>query len=232
MKMKKNYSFLILFLFCSLFTMAQDKIHKKNGEILEAKVTEVGTTEIKYKIFTDQAGPVYTIEKEQIIKIIYESGRVENYQLSADSTKTKFSIHTEKRAQNVFVELLGQGLLFSANYDTRFSNKRNGIGGRAGIGYISADGSSIITVPVSLNYLLGNGKNFFEVGLGATYVGVESDQIGLFDEDDSAVIGTMSFMYRLQPVGSGFSFRGGLTPVFTSEGFIPYYAGISLGYTF
>jgi len=34
------------------------------------------------------------------------------------------------------VELGGQGLLLTANYDTRFGNSRNGLGGRAGIGYI------------------------------------------------------------------------------------------------
>lgn len=58
------------------------------------------------------------------------------------------------RAQNVFVEVLGQGLLFTANYDTRFSNKRDGIGGRVGIGYLAVDGDHVTTVPIGLNYLL------------------------------------------------------------------------------
>ncbi len=40
-----------------------------------------------------------------------------------------------KRAQNVFIEVLGQGLALTANYDTRFTNKRDGIGGRIGIGH-------------------------------------------------------------------------------------------------
>jgi len=34
-----------------------------------------------------------------------------------------------KRAQNIFVELGGQGLTFTANYDSRFSNRRDGLGG-------------------------------------------------------------------------------------------------------
>jgi len=137
------------------------------------------------------------------------------------------------RAQNVFVELGGQGLLFTVNYDTRFSNKRNGIGGRVGIGYLAASGDHLTTIPVGINYLLGKGKNFFEVGLGATYIGAGgNDSSLLFDENTSNVVGTMSFSYRLQPIESGFSFRAGFTPVFNGDFFVPYYAGISLGYTF
>jgi hypothetical protein len=138
------------------------------------------------------------------------------------------------RAHNVFVEVGGQGLLFTANYDTRFGNRRNGLGGRIGIGYIAADGDNATTIPVSLNYLLGNsGKHFFEVGLGATVLATGgSDDSFFFDDNESNVIGTMSFSYRLQPVNSGFAFRAGLTPVFNSDFFLPYYGGLSLGYTF
>jgi hypothetical protein len=137
------------------------------------------------------------------------------------------------RAQNVFIELGGQGLLVTANYDTRFSNKRNGIGGRVGIGYIASGGDHLTTIPICLNYLLGKGRNFFEVGLGVTYVAASgNDSSILFDENTSNVVGTMSFSYRLQPISSGFSFRAGITPIFNGDFFFPYYAGLSLGYTF
>ncbi|MEO8793907.1 MAG: hypothetical protein ABI390_00500 [Daejeonella sp.] len=137
------------------------------------------------------------------------------------------------RAQNVFVEVGGQGLLFTANYDTRFGNRRDGLGGRVGIGYISADGDNATTIPLSLNYLLGKENKFFEIGLGATILATSgNDDSFLFDGNDSNVIGTMSFSYRVQPVDKGFSFRAGLTPIFNTSFFLPYYAGLSLGYTF
>lgn len=146
-----------------------------------------------------------------------------NAQQKADSSATT-------RAQNVYVELLGQGILLSANYDTRFSNKRNGIGGRIGIGYIAGGGDNVTTIPIGLNYLLGKGKSFFEIGLGVTYFsGKLNDDI--FDLKFKNFVGTTSFSYRLQPVNSGFSFRGGLTPIFGSGYFYPFY-GLSLGYTF
>lgn len=199
---------------------SQDKIYKKDGTVLEAKVTEVGSSEIKYKAFANLNGPVYTISKESILKIVYENGNIETYNIIEVALE-------EKRAQNIYVELAGQGLVFTANYDTRFSNKRNGLGGRIGIGAIGGGGDNLVTIPVSLNYLLGEGKNFFEIGLGATYANAS-----FLDSNGSTVFGTMSFMYRLQPIKSGFSFRGGFTPIFNADVFIPYYAGISLGYTF
>ncbi len=61
---------------------AQDKIYKKGGEIVEATITEVGTDEIKYKIFRSTDGPVYTIEKARILKVVYQNGRTEVYQSS------------------------------------------------------------------------------------------------------------------------------------------------------
>ncbi|TKC00848.1 hypothetical protein [Pedobacter cryophilus] len=228
--MKKLIYLSILFVFLGfLNASAQDKIYKTNGEVIEAKVTEVGATEVKYKVFANLNGPVYTLTKQQIIKVVYEGGKVETYEVIQEASLPKAE---EKRAQNVFVEFLGQGLLFTANYDTRFSNKRNGIGGRIGIGAIGGDGDTFVSIPVSLNYLLGEGKNLFEIGVGATYASISGNSDSIFSEGGDTVIGTMSFMYRLQPVKSGFSFRGGFTPIFTSEGFIPYYAGLSLGYTF
>jgi len=146
--------------------------------------------------------------------------------------RTSLSTGDQSRAQNVFVEIGGQGLLFTANYDTRFSNRRNGIGGRAGIGYLSLDGDNITTIPIGLNYLLGSGKHFFEVGLGATVIATSGDDFSIVGEEASNLMGTMSFSYRLQPVNNGFALRAGLTPIFGKNFFIPYYAGLSLGYTF
>ncbi len=163
------------------------------------------------------------------------SGLASAQQLQSQNSDLRMKLPSGEgaRAQNVFVEVGGQGLLFTANYDTRFSNRRDGLGGRAGIGYIASDGDNATTIPLSLNYLLGKGKHFFEVGLGATIIATSgNDNSFFFDGNNSNVIGTMSFSYRLQPVDSGFAFRVGLTPIFNGDFFIPYYGGLSLGYTF
>lgn len=72
----------LLFFFIGLFLLnaslkAQDKIYRKNGEVLKVKILEVSSSEIKYKIFGDDNGPIYVLEKDRIKKIEYENGRVE-----------------------------------------------------------------------------------------------------------------------------------------------------------
>jgi len=139
------------------------------------------------------------------------------------------------RAQNVYIELGGPGLLFSANYDTRFSQRRDGLGGRIGLGFIETGGVSVVTVPVQLNYLLGKKDKYFEIGLGATYASFNSGSDFFSDGSKpltaSTVLGTMTFGYRYQPVDGGFNFRASFTPIFYSANFVPY-GGISFGYTF
>lgn len=97
--MKKLYFFLFAICFCGT-AMAQDKIYKKGGEILEVKVIEIGTDEIKYKLFNDQNGPSYSLDKDRILKIIYQNGRTESYQsnlkdpeLYADQSKNAVKIN-------------------------------------------------------------------------------------------------------------------------------------------
>ena len=98
--MKRNiYLLFIVALFCSQ-TFAQDKIHKKNGDVVEAKVLEIGESEIKYKIFSDQDGPTYSVDKDRLKKIIYQNGREETYEgslrdasLYADQTKSAIKLN-------------------------------------------------------------------------------------------------------------------------------------------
>ncbi|RYZ92477.1 MAG: hypothetical protein EOP47_30305, partial [Sphingobacteriaceae bacterium] len=55
--------------------------------------------------------------------------------VKTDSEKTKTDSVKIKRAQSLFAEICGPGLVISANYDTRFNNTRKGLGARVGIGY-------------------------------------------------------------------------------------------------
>lgn len=79
--MKKFYLILSLIL-PSAVANAQDKIYKKDQEVIEVRISEVGTGEIKYKIFGAPDGPIYTIEKDRISKVVYEDGRTEVFQSS------------------------------------------------------------------------------------------------------------------------------------------------------
>lgn len=139
--------------------------------------------------------------------------------------------------KSAFVEGMGNGLIMSFNYDTRFGNKPTGLGARVGIGGMSIGEFSLLSIPVGLNYLAGKDGKYFEAGLGATY-----STAGFLDFDlvDVPVLGTMTFGFRSQPVDGGFTWRIGLTPVFGAKNkasgggvfFLPYWPHISAGYAF
>jgi hypothetical protein len=139
------------------------------------------------------------------------------------------TIANSQAAKSVFFELGGPGLA-SINFDTRFSSREDGLGGKIGVGGFSIDGEGALFVPIALNYLIGkDGKNYFEIGGGVTPVFVSSNST---DENFTSTFGHLNFGYRLQPKNGGFTFRAFVSPVFGSWGFFPYWGGVSFGYKF
>lgn len=74
-------------LFCAV--QAQDVIFKKNGDEISAKILEVGVTEVKYKQFNNQDGPLYTILKTDIFMIKYANGTKEVFNSDASSSSVQ-----------------------------------------------------------------------------------------------------------------------------------------------
>lgn len=143
----------------------------------------------------------------------------------------------QKSAKSVFFEIAGPGLA-SVNYDMRFNKKEDGLGFRVGVGGFSLNHNivdsryTLVLVPIGLNYLLGkDGKNYFEVGAGISGV-FASEKYANDKTTFNSTFGHLNFGYRLQPKNGGFTFRAAINPIFSSSGFLPYYAGISFGYKF
>ena len=77
--MKTKLLLVLLLSFVYSISFSQDKIYKKGGEIIKVTVTEVGTGEVKYKLYEKANGPVYVIDKSKILKIEFEDGHTESY---------------------------------------------------------------------------------------------------------------------------------------------------------
>jgi len=75
----KKVLLLMLLVASSLTASAQDVIVKKDGSTILSKVIEIGTTEIKYKKWNNQNGPMYTIDKNDVQTINYENGEKETF---------------------------------------------------------------------------------------------------------------------------------------------------------
>ncbi len=162
--------------------------------------------------------------------------------------------------RSAFVEIGGPSLVYSFNYDFRFDKQDlNSWGLRVGAGGYKLSEEALLTVPVQVTRLLGNGRNYFEVGAGFTFINYtdtythydysnydpntgESPIIGrttdknyhfILDMGDTpAIVGTLNIGYRRIPENGGFTFRTNITPLFNAYGFWPLFAGVGLGYAF
>jgi hypothetical protein len=77
--MRKLLVLLTLFFVAGVSVQAQDKIYRKNGQVVKAKVLEIGTEEVKYRLPDTTETLIYVLEKDRISKIEFENGRVEKF---------------------------------------------------------------------------------------------------------------------------------------------------------
>lgn len=75
--MKKIIYSIIAIVVSMSMANAQDLVTKTNGEDIKAKVLEITTDEVKYRLYDEPDGVVYTVKKSDIVMIRYESGRNE-----------------------------------------------------------------------------------------------------------------------------------------------------------
>ncbi len=146
--------------------------------------------------------------------------------------------------RHFYIEMGGPGVLLSANFDSRFERgAKIGFGYRIGAGFstTTVDNSydtrtcSYLTFPLGVNYVFGrsNSPHAFEVGAGITAMTRKVDLYNYYGNyKEGNFIGHFSFMYRLQPMGGGFSWRIGFTPIVGTAGDIMPSGAIGLGYSF
>ncbi len=95
--MKKSFLFLF-FALVSLGAFAQDTLYKVDNTKIICKVTEIGTAEIKYKKWDNQDGPVYTVEKSEVRRIVYANGSSEMITMGEYAVTPNSSFRSRKRA--------------------------------------------------------------------------------------------------------------------------------------
>ena len=159
------------------------------------------------------------------------------YQETVPEKKSK-----ERTAFNsIFIELLGNGGLYSLNYDRLVTDY---LSIRGGFSYFSisaaGNGSSasvtFMTFPIMANFLVGSPSHKLELGAGPlfAYAGGSTSSGGVggtVSGSGFGVAGTAVIGYRYVPYDGGFHFKVGFTPLFGAGGVLPW-GGISFGYTF
>lgn len=75
----KQLLIIITMLFSASLIHAQDVLILKTGEIIGAKISEVGIREVKYYKSSNLNGPVYLAAKTDISMIVYQNGEKEYF---------------------------------------------------------------------------------------------------------------------------------------------------------
>jgi hypothetical protein len=153
---------------------------------------------------------------------------------------------TGRTAKNVlYVELLGNGGIYSVNYERFVTDDMNL---RLGFDYLSlsltgtdssgnkASGSAtVLFIPLMFNYFgVGSLNHKLELGAGPLFVYASGEASSLGDQASAsgfAVAGTATIGYRYVPHDGGFNFKIGFTPIFGQGGFLPF-GGLGLGAVF
>ncbi len=87
----------LLLLFNSHYLVAQNKIIKRNGDIIECKIKEIGTDVIKYTI-SDLKDVIFDIKKTQVEKLVFANGKELIIDHAAAASET-----TEMNSEDLFL---------------------------------------------------------------------------------------------------------------------------------
>jgi hypothetical protein len=147
----------------------------------------------------------------------------------------EISREAEFRRNEIFLELGGNGLLGSINYERQFTNKP-GLGMRVGAGVYGTD--THLTVPLGLNYLIRffKSRSFVDLGLGVTYIKYNVQLYALAKREEGYVEKNQYF-YFIPSAGlkvcssKNYVFRLYATPVWTTLGPLPF-VGLGFGKRF
>ena len=85
------------FAFACNCASAQDLIVKKDGTVIQAKVTKIGTSEVEYKKWSNQDGPQYSIAVADILAINYMNGEKEMFDNVSTNGNGKQSTASEQQ---------------------------------------------------------------------------------------------------------------------------------------
>jgi len=129
----------------------------------------------------------------------------------------QMSAEVGSRQKVIYGNLVGADGFVGLHYDMRFMpNRSDGPGFAVGIGGAAAflffTSTTVRTIPVEVNYVIGLGNNSLLLGIGVVHMKYRSELILIPEtktvESQSSPL--LHIAYRHKPIASGFFFQAGL----------------------
>ena len=216
---------------------SQDKLFKPDGTKLEVKVLEVNQTEIKYKKWSNQVGPTYTINKNEVMMILYQNGENEVINPSSTIPNNNTLQKENEYGQNMFS--INPIHLIFGNITITYE-------------HFNKEGNCSVKFPVSFGYKYANFNFGTEIKLFPSKDGnaryflgpvIKGGLFPLVDNYDRVYNYAYSSILFInggsfQPTkGFNITIDGGIGPGYITDGskkgfFLDYQIGLSLGVRF
>lgn len=188
--MKTKHLLPIILAFISIFAFAEDIIVLNDGTIIKAIVSDINSSEILYKKFSNPKGPTYHINKTDVLSINYDNGEKEN-----------FSHEPSKSSDHISIADNNQSLINHYNNATlSFPKTKLGRKTAYAIGHYKIEEESVLsTDDIEVSFLNRNGfhptilnksDKYIYVDLSSSYYSVNGGQMLPFFTSD--VISTQS----------------------------------------
>ncbi len=246
--MKPSFlSLLVLLLLLSGSVLAQDVIMKKNNDLIHCKIREIGLDEIKYNLPDYPGDVMFSIDKDKIIKIIFENGKEMLFEKEMTNP-----LNYEDNKKNIikvdFLSPLTGNTTFAWEHSIRpgrsyeatlgiiglgLNNGRNAGGAFAKFGYKFIKDPDFYLRGMRYAHVLKGSYVKPEITFGVFNHDVEIWSYSSYDKSRESVIsGTVQIVLGKQWVfDNAFSvdFYGGIGYGFTtSEAFNPYHYGYTV----
>jgi len=140
---------------------------------------------------------------------------------------TNISTAQERKPNHVFMEFLGNAVCVSLNYERSIDDYWTL---RSGVGIIPSTPSNSLVFPILANRRIYWGRNYFELGVGASIFWAKLDfgSSRIIKTSFFLLTGQAGFCYHITENTTG---RLSFTPFTDGENVIPFF-GLSFGYSF
>ncbi len=175
---KLIFSFFLLTI--ALTAFSQDKIYLSDNSVINAKVSEIGITEIKYKKFDNLTGPDYVMPKSKITMIVYENGTHEVINVSPVHKQEETTLLLSpyyKSGKNIiginYFDLIFKNV--TLNYTRFLCNYRFSLNASASLGFTNSN-----------DYYSGNNsflnfdKDYFHSAFSFNYFPIGMNKVSYF----------------------------------------------------
>lgn len=202
--MKTKLLLQIILAFAPFFTYAEDIIVLRDGSVIRAMVSDIGTSEISYKKISNPNGPTYHINKSEIFSLNYENGEQDVFSNDFHCTPNQITIANNNQT------------LISHYNDMVLTSPNTKLGGKTAyaIGRYKVENESILsTDDIEISFTPRNGfhptilnksDKFIYIDLSSSYYSVNGGQLQPFFISD--VVSTQSATTTSANIGLFFGF--------------------------